>query len=86
MHFGHALDRILCELILDNPALGPIQLLKLDISDGFYQVNLNIDNVPKLGDAFHTKPGEPKIVAFPIGLDNGLEKQPLPHFQQKPKP
>ena len=71
MHFGHALDRILCELILDNPALGPIQLLKLDISDGFYQVNLNIDNVPKLGVAFPTKPGKPKLVAFPLVLPMG---------------
>ena len=41
MQFGHALDRILRELILADPALGPVQLLKLDISDGFYQVNLN---------------------------------------------
>ena len=36
MQFGHALDRILRELILTDPALGPVQLLKLDISDGFY--------------------------------------------------
>ena len=36
MQFGHSLDRILRELILADPALGPVQLLKLDISDGFY--------------------------------------------------
>ena len=46
MQSGHALDRILRELILADPALGPVKLLKLDISDGFYRVNLAIDNIP----------------------------------------
>ena len=51
MQFGHALDRILRELILADPALGPVQLLKLDISDGFYRVNLNIDDRLSVGSA-----------------------------------
>ena len=76
IQFGHALDRILRELILADPALGPVQLLKLDISDGFYQVNLNIDDIPKLGIAFPTKPGEPHIVAFPLGLPIGWKNSP----------
>ena len=43
MQFGHALDRILREIIIADPSLGPVQLLKVDLSDGFYRVNLNID-------------------------------------------
>ena len=76
MQFGHALDRILRELILADPALGPVQLLKLDISDGFYRVNLNIEDVPKLGVAFPTKPGEPQLVAFPLVLPMGWKNSP----------
>ena len=71
MRFGHALDRILRELILADPVCGPVQLLKLDISDGFYRVNLNIDDIPKLGIVFPTKPSEPHIVAFPLVLTMG---------------
>ena len=76
MQFGHALDRILRELILADPACGPAQLLTLDISDGFYRVNLNIDNIPKLGVAFPTKSGEPSLVAFPLVLPMGWKSSP----------
>ena len=76
MQFGHALDRILRELILADPALGPVQLLKLDISDGFYRIDLAIDDIPKLGVAFPTKPGEPKLVAFPLVLPMGWKNSP----------
>ena len=34
MQFGHALDRILREILLVDPALGPIYLTKIHISDG----------------------------------------------------
>ena len=75
----------MCELILADPVLGPVQLLKIDISDGFYRVNLNIDDVLKLSVAFPTKPGEPNIVAFSSVLSTGWKNSP-PCFQQQPKP
>ena len=36
MQFGHALDRILREILLADPIHGPVHLIKIDISDGFY--------------------------------------------------
>lgn len=36
MQFGHALHRDLREILLHNPELRPVNLLKVDISDGFY--------------------------------------------------
>ena len=36
MQFGHALERILREIILANPAHGPVLLNKTDLSNGFY--------------------------------------------------
>jgi len=76
MQFGHALDRILRELLLSDPALGPVDLLKLDISDGFYRINLSVDDIPKLGVAFPTRPEEPKLVALPLVLPMGWKNSP----------
>ena len=39
MQFGHALERILREILLANPAHGPVLLNKTDLSDGFYRID-----------------------------------------------
>ena len=71
MQFGHALDRNLRELILADPALGPVYLMKIDIADGFYHINLNINDIPKLGVVFPTLPGEEPLIALPLVLPMG---------------
>ena len=76
MQFGHALDRILREILLADPKLGPVYLSKLDISDGFYRINLAIDDIPKLGVVFPVKDGEEKLVAFPLVLPMGWANSP----------
>jgi hypothetical protein len=76
MQFGHALDRILREILLADPNLGPVYLLKLDISDGFYRIALNIDDIPKLGVAFPTTPGQEPLIAFPLVLPMGWTNSP----------
>ena len=58
MQFGHALDRILREILLADLKLGPVYLSKLDISDVFYRVWLALDDIPKLGVVFPVKEGE----------------------------
>lgn len=63
-----------------RPALSPVHLLKLDISGGFYHyhyhVNLSVDNIPKLGVAFPTRPREPKLAALPLVLPMGWKNSP----------
>ena len=76
MQFGHALDRILREILLSDPNLGPVQMLKVDISDGFYRINLNIDDIPKLGLAFPAAKGEEQLIAFPLVLPMGWKNSP----------
>ena len=49
IQFGHVLERILHEILLENPYHRPTQLNKTDLSCGFYQVVLNAYDVPKLG-------------------------------------
>ena len=76
MQFGHALDRYLREILLADPELGPIYMLKLDIADGFYRIALNIDDIPKLGVVFPTNPGEEPLVALPLVLPMGWKNSP----------
>ena len=76
MQFGLALDRILREILLANPEYGPVNLMKVDLSDGFYRISLNIGDIPKLGVVFPTEPGEDPLVAFPLVLPMGWRNSP----------
>jgi hypothetical protein len=76
MQFGHALDRILREILAANPELGPVQLIKIDISDGFYRIALRIEDIPKLGVVFPTSPGQEKLIALPLVLPMGWKNSP----------
>jgi hypothetical protein len=76
MQFGHALDRILREILLADPRHGPVKLAKFDISDGFYRIDVNIDDIPKLGVVFPTLPGEEPLIAFPLVLPMGWKNSP----------
>lgn len=76
MQFGHALDRILREILLADPTLGPVHLIKLDISDGFYRIGLSIPDIPKLGVVFPTPPGAKPLIAFPLVLPMGWTNSP----------
>jgi hypothetical protein len=76
MQFGHALDRYLREILLSDPTLGPVYMLKLDISDGFYRVNLAPGDIPKLGVAFPSRPGTEPLVALPLVLPMGWKNSP----------
>ena len=76
MQFGHALDRYLRELLLSDPKLGPLYMLKLDISDGFYRINLAPTDIPRLGVVFPSRPGQEKLVALPLVLPMGWKNSP----------
>ena len=74
MQFGHALGQILRRIILSNPAFWTVRLMKVDISDGFYQIDVNVDDVPKLGVAFPTEDDEEPLDAFLLDLSVGTDK------------
>ena len=52
MQYGRALDRLLHEIVFADPVLGPVYLLKADVSDGFYRIGLRPKDAPKLGLIF----------------------------------
>ncbi|KAL3816142.1 hypothetical protein ACHAXA_001629 [Cyclostephanos tholiformis] len=86
MQFGHALDRILREILLANPAFGPVHLIKLDISDGFYRIALAVDDIPKLGVAFPTPTGDDPLVAFPHCISTSVSAAALGQPFYAPRP
>ena len=76
MQFGHALERTIREILLANPSHGPVHLAKTDLSDGFYRVDLNPDDAPKLGLVFPTRPGEEQLIAIPLVAPMGWTNSP----------
>ena len=79
MQYGRALDRILRKILVSNPKYGPVQLIRTDLSDGFYRVNLRIEDVPKLALIFPDIPGRQRMVALPLCLPMGWKLSP-PHL------
>ena len=76
MQFGHALERYLREILLADPELGKVYLAKFDISDGFYRIHLNVDDIFKLAVVFPTPKGQPALVALPLVLPMGWKNSP----------
>ncbi len=76
MQFGWSLERILREILFANRAHGLVHMIKLDISDGFYWIGLNIDDIPKLGVVFPMLPGDEPLIAFPLVLPMGWMNSP----------
>ena len=53
MRYGRDLDCLIREVIISDPELRPIHVLKEDVSDGFYCIGLRPTDAPKLGIVFH---------------------------------
>jgi hypothetical protein len=83
MQFGWSLEQILHEILFANPAHGPVHMIKLDISDGFYRISLKIDDILKLGVVFPTLPGDKPLITFPLVLPMGWTNSP-PVFCTRP--
>ena len=76
MQFGHALDRLLRQILLADPSSGPVKIIKVDISDGFYRLCLSPTDIPKLAVVFPTLPGQQRLVALPLVLPMGWKNSP----------
>jgi hypothetical protein len=77
MQFGKANERLWQTIMTANPQFGPLHMYKIDISDGFYRVQLSTSGVPKLGVCLPPFPGMPPLVAFPLVLPMGWTEPPL---------
>ena len=79
MQFGRALDRLLYKIHHSNRRFGPVYLIKVDLSDGFYRIRLTDTHLPFLAVAFPNLPHEPRLVALPLVLPMGWVASP-PYF------
>ena len=75
MQFGRALERYLRRIVLADPRFGPVKMIKVDLSDGFYRIWVRSDDVPKLGMAFPS-PADDPLIAFPLALPMGWTNSP----------
>lgn len=73
MQFGRTLDRLLYQIWMANPAHGPVHMMKIDLSDGFYRVPLSHKAIAPLGVLL---PGHPQLIAFPLVLPMGWTESP----------
>ena len=48
--------------------MGPVDILKADVSDGFYLIGVRPEDAPKLGLIFPSDADEEPIVAIPLTL------------------
>ena len=79
MQFGCALERVLQKVATADTTQGPLYLLKIDLSDGFYHVHLRVQDAPMLGVAFPVAPGKPLLMAILLVLPMGWMESP-PYF------
>ena len=76
MQFGRALERYIRHIVTADPRFGPVHMIKVDISDGFYRVWLRLPDIPQLGVAFPSLDGEEPLIAFPLALPMGWKNSP----------
>ena len=68
MQYGRCLDRLLREIVYADPKLGPVHMIKADVSYGFYRIGLRPSDAAKLGLVFPSEVGEEDLVAIPLTL------------------
>ena len=77
MQFGGTFYRLLHQIYFADPRWGPVYLVKVDVADGFYQVWVAAGDIPKLGLAMPSLPGEDDpLIAFPLSLPMGWVESP----------
>ena len=76
MQSGNALEQILREILLANPTHDHVQLNKTYLSGSFYNVELNTNDIPKLGVVFPTNPSTYTMVALPLVFLIGWKNSP----------
>ena len=76
MQFGRTLERVLRKILLADPAKGRVFLIKVDLADGYYRMQIDPHSSPKLAVVFPHLPGEPQLVAIPTRIPMGWKNSP----------
>lgn len=76
MQFGHALERILYQILNADPRHGYVFMGKVDIANGFYRLHVAPKDIPNLGVAFWEAAHSKNFVAFPLTAPMGWKESP----------
>jgi len=76
MQFGGTLPRLLYRVRHSNPRYGIVYTIKLDLADGFYQLQLKPSDAAKLSVVLPSYPGEPQLIAIPLVCTMGWQNSP----------
>ena len=76
MKYGRALERLIREVVIADPALGSVHVLKEDNRDGFYRIVLHPTDAPKLGLVFPLEVEYKNLVVIPLTLPMGWKHFP----------
>ena len=68
MQYFRALERLIGEVVLADPALGTVNALKADLSDSFFHIGLCPMGSPKLGIFLTSEVEEEESLAIPLTL------------------
>ena len=73
---ARSLERIIREVVIADPALGTVRILKSDVSDGFYHTGLLHTYNTKLGIVFPSEGEDKELAAVLLTIPMGWEKSP----------
>ena len=76
MQYSRTIYLLIREIVFADPALGPVFMLKSDVSDGFYSILIRPEDAPKLGLIFPSGADEEPMVAIPLTLSMVWENSP----------
>ena len=68
MQFGHTLQWVLQQIAYVNPSIGPVQMMKINLTYGYYCIPLSAQSILQLGVILPTPPGHELLLAFLITL------------------
>ena len=80
MKYGQALYRLIREVVIVNPSLGPVHILKAYDSDSSYHIGLRPTYTSNLGLFFPSEGEDEELVEIPITLPMGWETFPTIFF------
>ena len=77
IQYCRALDRILKEVVLLDPALVPVYFLKSDVSNGFYRIILRAEYTSNLGLVFYSGVNKDDLVTILFTTLMGWNNSPI---------
>ena len=68
MQYGRDVKFLIREVVIVDPVLGTVHVLKADVRNGFYRIGLQPMDAPKMGLVFPSEGEDEKLVAIMLTL------------------